>query len=238
MSLLSSWLAWANVPFVTALAIAVLFAILQATGLIGVLAGGDHDGAHDGDADGADGADHDGSADGDADGDSEHEGFSIAGLLGVGRVPLTFLLQCFAVTLGIAGLSLHTLVFGLRPPPNSALLWSIPGSLVIAFALTSAIARAAAKIFSTEGQEAKGRAELVGATGVVISSKVDREFGEVRLSAGTTTVRVVVSTEDDAPIPEGRDIVVVEYDRQRDRLIVSCLDAAAPDRPSKPSGVA
>lgn len=231
MTLLSSWLAWANVPFVSVLAIAVLFAILQATGLIGVLAGGDHDGAHD--------ADGDGDVDGDVDGaDGDHEGFSVAGLLGVGRVPLTFVLQSFAVTLGIAGLSLHTLVFGLRPPPTMALLWSLPASLVVAFALTSALSRVAAKIFSTEGQEAKGRSELVGATGVVISSKVDREFGEVRLSAGTTTVRVVVSTEDDQPIPEGRDIVVVEYDRQRDRLIVSSLDATAPERQRKPSGVA
>jgi membrane protein implicated in regulation of membrane protease activity len=235
MSVLLSWLAWANVPFLSVLAIAVLFAALQATGIIGVLAGGDHDGDHD--ADGA--ADADGDADGDADhdADAEHEGFSVAGLLGVGHVPLTFVLQSFAITLGITGLSAHMLAYGFVAPPARALLWSLPVSLAVAFTLTSLIASAAAKIFSTEGQEASRRAQLVGSTGVVISSKVDREFGEVRLSApGGVTVRVIVTTEADSPIAEGREIVVTDYDRDRDRLVVSALDED--DRARRRSGVA
>lgn len=228
MSVLLSWLAWANVPFLSVLAIAVLFAALQATGIIGVLAGGDHDGDADHDADGGD-SDHDA--------DGEHEGFSVAGLLGVGRVPLTFVLQSFAITLGITGLSVHMLAFGFAAPPLRALLWSLPVSLAVAFTLTSLVSRAAAKIFSTEGQEASRRAQLVGSTGVVISSKVDREFGEVRLSTpGGVTVRVIVTTEADSPIQEGREIVVTDYDKDRDRLVVSALDED--DRARRRSGAA
>jgi membrane protein implicated in regulation of membrane protease activity len=231
MVVLLSWLAWANVPFLSVLAIAVLFAALQATGIIGVLAGGDHDGDHDADAD------SDADADGDSDADAEHEGFSVAGLLGVGRVPLTFVMQSFAITLGITGLSAHMLAYGFVAPPARALLWSLPVSLTVAFTLTSLVARAAAKIFSSEGQEASRRAQLVGSSGVVISSKVDREFGEVRLSApGGVTIRVIVTTEDDTPIAEGREIVVTDYDRDRDRLIVSALDED--DRARRRSGAA
>jgi membrane protein implicated in regulation of membrane protease activity len=233
MSVLLSWLSWANVPFLSALAIAVLFATLQATGLLGLLAGGDHDGDHDGDADG----DVDGDADGDGDAHATHEGFSIAGLLGVGRVPLTFLLQSFAIALGIAGLSIHTIAYGVAAPPTRALLWSAPLAITIALALTSALARVAGRIFSTEGQEASRRSQLVGSTGVVISSRVDREFGEVRISTPTgVTVRVIVSTEDEQPIAEGNQVVVTEYDRERDRLVVAALDED--DRARRRSGAA
>jgi membrane protein implicated in regulation of membrane protease activity len=233
MSVLLSWLSWANVPFLSALAIAVLFATLQATGLLGLLAGGDHDGDHDGDADG----DVDGDADGDGDAHATHEGFSIAGLLGVGRVPLTFLLQSFAIALGIAGLSIHTIAYGVAAPPTRALLWSAPLAVTIALALTSALARVAGRIFSTEGQEASRRSQLVGSTGVVISSRVDREFGEVRISTPTgVTVRVIVSTEDEQPIAEGNQVVVTEYDRERDRLVVAALDED--DRARRRSGAA
>jgi hypothetical protein len=198
---------------------ALLFALLQATGILGLLAGGDHNG---------DGS-HDAHHDANADAHVEHDGFSVSGLLGVGRVPLTFIVQSFVIALGIAGLSLHTLVYGLHAPPLAALLWSGPASITIAFAITAALSRIAGKIFSIEGHEAPARAQLVGATGVVISSRVDRDFGEVRLRANDrTTVRVIVTTEDERPIPEGREVVVVEYDSSRDRLVVSALEAPSP----------
>src|SRR5262249_44809754 len=62
----SSLLAWANVPFTVALGVAIGFALLQMTGLLGLLAGG---GDHDGDADGGHEADHevDGGHEADAD---------------------------------------------------------------------------------------------------------------------------------------------------------------------------
>jgi hypothetical protein len=234
MSVLLSWLAWANVPFLSALGVAVLFALLQATGVLGMLAGGDHDGAdHDADgadhdADGADGAEHDG----------EH-GFSVTGLLGVGRVPLTFLLQAFAVSFGIAGLSINTLAYAPNAPPVIALLWALPTAFVVGFAVTAMVSRVAGKIFSTEGQEATGRGQLVGTSGVVISSRVDREFGEVRIEPRPgQTVRVVVTTRDEQPIVEGREVVVVEYDRERDRLIVAALESDADERAPPKSGAA
>src|SRR4051812_27324183 len=48
VSFLSSLLAWANAPFTVALGVALGFAVLQMTGLLGLFAGG---GDHEGDAD-------------------------------------------------------------------------------------------------------------------------------------------------------------------------------------------
>ncbi len=61
MPFISSLLAWANVPFTVALGVAVGFALLQMTGLLGLLAGG---GDHEGDADGGHEADHEAGHDG------------------------------------------------------------------------------------------------------------------------------------------------------------------------------
>jgi hypothetical protein len=225
MVILRAWLAWANVPFLSALGIAVLFAALQATGLLGLLAGGDHDGDGDADHDVEHGAGH----------DSDGPELSLFGLLGVGRVPLTFALQTFAISFGVGGLSITTLAFGALPPPTRALLWALPAALALAAVMTGIVSRVAGRIFSTEGQEPPSRAQLVGASGVVISTRVDDTFGEVRLSPiGAQPVRVVVTTRDEEPIPEGREIIVIEYDRDRDRLVVAPLEAETIGKKDRP----
>ncbi len=65
----------------------------------------------------------------------------------------------------------------------------------------------------------------MGHAGVVISSRIDAEFGEVRLKDKTGhTLRVICRTRDERPIPEGREVVIVDWDREGDRLYVAPLD--------------
>lgn len=227
MAFLESLLTWASVPYVVSIGVAVLFALLQATGLLGLLAGGDD---HDGDADG----DADSDAD-DADGDHDHDaqGFSVLADLGVGRVPLSILWQTFAFAFGFAGVAVN--VFYLSSAhvlPLWTLAVSLPLALVFGYVVTRQVGRIVARVVADPAQEATSRAGLVGQTGVVISSKVNAEFGEVRIrDRSGHVVRVACRVRvDDSVVPEHAEVVVVEYDREKDWLYVAPLEGAEPAR--------
>lgn len=270
MSFLSSLFAWASVPFTVALGVAVVFVLLQATGVLSLLAGGgDNDGDADGDADhdgsadhdvdhDADGGDHDvdHDADGDGDGDgddADHDadneadhagqhgvGHQILADLGVGRAPMSILWQTFAASFGFAGLATN-IFYAQRVGslPTQALLFSLPIAFVFAYAVTRGVSRVVGKLISNPNQEATSRKQLVGQSGVVISSKVNDEFGEVRLHDKTGHVlRIICRTRpSEKAILEGREVVIVEYDRERDQLFVAPLDDdddIAPPKPAAP----
>jgi membrane protein implicated in regulation of membrane protease activity len=243
-----SLLTWASVPFTVALGVAVSFALLQMTGLLGLLAGGgDHDG-HDGGHDGchdvdheadvgheAD-ADHDGDADqdadhGDDDADADHEqgqglGQQLLAGLGVGKVPLSIVWQTYAVAFGFAGVTANTIYLSLAGAlPLVTLAWTLPGAAVFGYAVTRLVTRAVGRVVADPRQEATTRKQLVGHGGVVISSRIDAEFGEVRIKDKTGhTLRVICRTRDERPIIEGREVVIVEYDREGDHLYVAPLE--------------
>ncbi len=235
MTLLDALLSWATLPYLIALGVAVLFAALQLSGVLGLLAGGDHDGDADadGDADGDASADHDGDADGDHDADDAagaslaSHGFSVGADLGVGRVPLSILWQTYALAFAFAGLAANIAVWSARRAlPLSTLAWSVPFSLAFGYAVTRLVGRVVGRAVSDPALEVTSRAGLVGKVGVVISSKVDGEFGEVRIPVRTGhVVRVTALVhENEPPIEEQREVVVVEYDRARDRLYVAPLE--------------
>ena len=243
---LSSLIAWANVPFTVALGVALGFALLQMTGLLGLLAGGEHgdsdhdaDGGHDADHEadaGHDGdADHEADADHDADHDHDHDADHdeshgvaqqlLAGL-GVGRVPLSIIWQTYAVTFGFAGIAANAAYAShAGAPPAWSLAWTVPGAALFGYVTTRLLARAIGRVVADPKQEATTRKQLVGHSGVVISSKIDAEFGEVRVKDKTGhTLRLICRTRDERPILEGRDVVIVDYDREGDRLYVAPLD--------------
>jgi membrane protein implicated in regulation of membrane protease activity len=244
----SSLLAWANVPFMVALGVAVGFALLQMTGLLGLLAGGgDHDGDADHDVDGGHDADADGDADHDADADHDHDqdhdadqdeahgfGHQLLAGLGVGKVPLSIIWQTYAVAFGFAGFAANTVYLsrtGALPAHN--LLWTVPMATVFGYLATRLLSRGVARLVADPQQEATTRKQLVGHSGVVISSRVDGEFGEVRIKDKTGhTLRVICRTRDEQAIPEGREVVVVDWDREGDRLYVAPLDQD--DEPPEP----
>jgi hypothetical protein len=219
-------IAWANVPFAVAGGIAIIFALLQVSGLLGVLTGG---GDHDADGDGE--IDADGDADGDADHDAEHGGDhagigeAIFGGLGVGRLPLSILWQSYAVVFAVTGLALNARFLG-STPPLVTLAWTVPSGLVVGYGVVAVLARVLGPVFATKPHEATSRAELVGLAGTVISSKVSREFGEIRIrDKSGHDVRVICRLAEGASVvPEGGRVVVVDYEAEGAGLLVAPLE--------------
>jgi membrane protein implicated in regulation of membrane protease activity len=201
VSFWSSLLAWGNVPFTVAVGVAVVFTLLSLSGALGWLAG-------DGDGDDADGHDADGDADGDDADDADGEG----------RLPMSVAWQTFAMVFGIVGLAMNSAFVGSRVPTVS-LLWTLPVSALAGWVATRLARRLLARL--TSGSEATSRGELVGQAGIVISSRVNAEFGEVRIKDKHGHVlRVVCRSETE--IPEGHEVVVIDTDA--DRVLVTPLE--------------
>lgn len=206
------------------------FALLHMSGLLGLLAGdGDADGDADADAD-ADG-DLDGDADADADHDGDHAGFGRAFLasIGAGKVPLLVLGETFLLSFALAGIAMNTVALTRTGDvPAYTLAWTLPVATLAAVLSTRALGTWLARILGGKAQEATSRAELVGLAGVVISSRVSAEFGEVRVRDKTGHVVRLVCRSQGGDIAEGRDVVVIDEDEADGRLIVAPLDAREP----------
>lgn len=199
--------AWANAPFTVAFGVATGVALLQASGAMSLLVG-DHEADADADVD----ADVDADADADGDTDAEHEG-SVLEHLGVGRIPFSLVWQTGAIAFAITGWALNARWLGSgEPPPTTTLLWTIPTGLVAALASIAGAARVLGPLFSPP--EATSRTALIGREGVVISSRVTPEFGEVRIRDDHGhDLRLICALAPGAePIVEGKAVVVVDVD--------------------------
>lgn len=214
MSLLRFIVAWANAPFTIVGGIAVVFALVQATGLLGLFGDHDADVDHDADLD-ADG-DADADADHDADGDHDEAGWSHAvfAAFGFGTLPFSVIWQSFAIVFAVTGLALNAHYLALGAPPLVSLAWTLPSGFVSGAAVVAVLARLFGPVFATKPHEATTRAELVGHAGVVISSKVDAEFGEVRIrDKSGLDLRVVCRIAPGVRAArEHENVVVVDYE--------------------------
>jgi membrane protein implicated in regulation of membrane protease activity len=231
-------IAWANVPFAIAAGVAALFALLQVTGVLGLIAGGgDGDADHDVDADVDHDVDHDvdTDADHDADADAEHQahgdrGWGIAALapLGLGRIPFSVIWQTYALAFALTGFGINLRYLGAAASvPLVSLAWTLPASLASGYVAVALVARLLGPVLSSKDQEATSRAQLVGQIGVVISSKVDQEFGEVRIrDKSGHDVRVICKLPKGTsePVAEHKSVVVVDYDQERGDLLVEAFD--------------
>ena len=244
MSVLGFLSAWANVPFAIAAGVAALFALLQVTGLLGVIAGGgegdadvDHDVDADVDMDHDVDAVHDVDADADHDADGEHEahgagdrGWGVAAVapLGVGKIPFSIIWQTYALAFAAIGFGLNLRYLGTAAEvPTGSLAWTVPASLVGGYVAVAIVARLLGPVLSSKGQEATSRAQLVGQIGIVISSKVDQEFGEVRIrDKSGHDVRVICKLPKGVaePVAEHKRVVVIDYEPERGELLVEALD--------------
>jgi hypothetical protein len=191
----------------------------------------DHDIAHDADHDVAHDADHDAAHDadhGDHEGDSAGPGVLslLLGMLGVGRVPLAIVWQTLFTMFGLTGVTVTTVAASLLGPPRPFFLaFSIPIALVAGSVLSASTVRGVARLIPSSSGDATRKRDLVGCTGVVISSRVDQEFGEVRLKDPLgRTLRLICHTLPGEPaLPEGAEVVVVDYERSQGHLFVSRL---------------
>ena len=131
-------------------------------------------------------------------------------------MPLSIVWQTLLTMFGITGM----VGASLKLP----LYVTIPVALVACFFLAAAVVRIIARLIPAASGVASARADLVGSMGVVISSKVTAEFGEARIKdSGGRVIRLVCYTHE-APIPEGAEVVVTGYDKDRDRLYVSAFN--------------
>jgi hypothetical protein len=223
VSALAFFTSWANSPFAIAIGAVGVFALLQATGLLGLLAGGGdagHDVDHDVDADGDADADGDHDAEGDHDGDGGERSLAAAALsaMGLGTIPLSMLWESFALAFGATGIAMNLHYFA-HPggPPVYTLAWTVPSAVATGCLSLAALTRVLGPVLSSKGQEATTRAQLVGQIGVVISSKVDGDFGEVRIrDRSGHDLRVVCKLAKDArAVPlERQSVVVVDCDEK------------------------
>ncbi len=240
MSALGFLLAWANAPFAVAAGIAGLFALLQVTGVLGLIAGGgdgdaDHDVDHDVDAD----ADHD--VDQDADHDAEHDqdhdqdhdgedrSWTSAALapLGFGKIPFSMIWQSFALVFAVVGFGLNLRFMDSGGPPLYSLAWTLPAGLLGGYMGVALLARVLGPVLSSKDQEATSRSQLIGQTGVVISTKVDAEFGEVRIldKSGHELLVVCKLAPGAKAMPkEHESVVVVDYAEDKGEVYVEALD--------------
>jgi hypothetical protein len=197
-------IAWPNAPFTVAFGIAALFALLQVSGVLGLLGGGsDHDGDHEVDHD----VDHD------------HAGF-------VGKIPFALIWQTWAIVFAITGLMLNVLFFGAVSTPMITLVWTLPAGIVAGAVAVALVSRLLGPVFATRPHEATSRAELVGLSGVVISSRVTDDFGEVRVrDKSGHDLRVICRLAPGSLPPREHDrVVVVEYVDDADALLVAPID--------------
>jgi membrane protein implicated in regulation of membrane protease activity len=230
-------IAWANVPFAIAAGVAALFALLQVTGVLGLIAGGgdgDADVDHDVDAEVDHDVDADHDAEHDADADQEHSagdrGWGVAALapLGVGKIPFSVIWQTYALAFALTGFALNLHYLGAAASvPLLSLAWTVPTSLVAGYVAVALVARILGPVLSSKEQEATSRSQLVGLVGVVISSKVDQEFGEVRIrDKSGHDVRVICKLPPGSakPVPEHKSVVVIDYEPERGELLVEALE--------------
>lgn len=216
MSGIGFLVSWANAPFAVAMGVVVVFSLLQASGVLGLIAGEAHDADHDVDHDLQDldhEADHDAEHD---DSDTAPVGGSLAAALGVGKLPFSLIWQTFALAAAGCGYALN-LRYLHEPggPPLYTLAWTLPSAALSGTAVVATAARLLGPIFSSKEHEATRRNELVGQIGIVISSKVDEHFGEVRIRDKTGhDIRVVCRlARAVATSPREREsVVVVECD--------------------------
>ncbi|UJR85143.1 OB-fold-containig protein [Sandaracinus amylolyticus] len=227
MSVLDWLSSWANVPFTVAGGATLLFALVQATGVLGLLGG--HD---DGDADGHAEGDGDGDADGHADAGHGSALEALLGPLAIGRVPLTLTVESAGLAFAIAGLSINsTYLDHPAGPPLVSLAWTLPIALLVGYGGAALVARVLAPIVDDRAQAATSRRELVGTIGVVISSRVSAEFGEVRLrDRSGHDVRVVCRVAPGTRELAERDEAVVVECSDDGTLYVAAFDEGEPER--------
>jgi membrane protein implicated in regulation of membrane protease activity len=116
-------------------------------------------------------------------------------------------------------------------PPPASLAWTVPLALLVGYCVVALVARILGPILSSKDQEATSRANLVGQIGVVISSRVDHDFGEVRIrDKSGHDVRVICKLPQgtSTAVAEHASVVVVDCDERGD-LLVEPLDDDASD---------
>ena len=167
-------------------------------------------------------ADVDVDADVDAGGHGGGPGLLVTVLspLGLGKVPLTILLQAFGLSWGLTGgLTSYALFAQYGQPVPWFLAVTIPASLAGGAIGTKLLVRMLAPLFKVTGK-AESHADLIGRLGRVTSLQVDAEYGEVCLETNGTPNYVVVRGQGELS-KRGDTVIVVGFDVGAQRPVVA-----------------
>jgi len=193
----------------------------------------------DGSADGHfDGFGHDGADVGDAghllDGGDGGDGAEASGMaalihaLHLRSVPVTVILSLI-ITFSwlICTIAMQLVSRALPAGSQSLLSWLVlAGSAIAALPLTSWSARPLAKVFSH--RRATSHTDLIGKTCVVRTGTVTTTFGEASLEDGGAGLVLRVRVDRELPVKRGDQMLIVEWDRERESFLVEPLDALDP----------
>lgn len=216
-----------------------LFVVVGAINLGDGSADGHFDGLGDHGADvgdvghhGADVADGGGSGDvGDGDGDAG-EGSAVAALINalhLRSVPATVIFSLIITFSWLVCTIAMQLVSRTSGADSQTLLgWLVlAGSPILALPLTSFSARPLAKVFVQ--RRATSFSDLIGKTCVVRTGTVTSTFGEASLEDGGAGLVLRVRVDRELSVKRGDQMLIVEWDRERESFLVEPLDALEPN---------
>lgn len=207
-----------NLPFTILLGVVILYWVIGLMGLVDLDAGG-------GETEGIDALAGEGVEGdlGDAEaGDSTGGGF-LKGLLwavGASDAPLIFVISLFYVLLWAFNVAANH-YFNPAFEGGKATLLLLP-VVVGAFVLTRLLVRPLRPVMKMI-RDSEKPVEIVGSSGVVRSSTLDREFGEVEIETAERTLILRARVSDETELAKGDRILVVSREEEGDTYIVRAL---------------
>ena len=229
----------ALIPYLVSITIVLFMFIIQAALLLIAGVGVDFDADHDVDLDADVDLDLDVDADidvdvnhdldihdFDVDHDVDHD-FSLGRALsplGVGQVPLSIVFYAYALSFGVGGVATSFLMSQLFTAALWFLFITVPVSLVIGWHVTKHSIKFVAPLLKTSGI-AEDMSSIVGRSGRVTSMQVTDKFGEAAITINGALNHVIVKTFDDEIIEKNSPIVVVDFDKESKRPIVTRMKA-------------
>lgn len=189
--------AWYVLPFVFALTLATMLFVVE------IIFGGLSDFGLDFDADG------DLDFDLDFDSDFELDMPHLLSWLGLGKVPVSILLELTLFFFGAMGLFIMSIV-----PNPLGLVIALPVSLIFTVQATHFLAIKISNIMPQHSTTSKHPSQLIGEVGSSLST-VEDSFGQVSVNGAVVNARTTGST-----ISRGTEVVLVSYDDERRHYIV------------------
>ncbi len=213
---------WWNLPFLIMLGLVAVFFVLQLVGIF------DHD--HDVDAD------HDLDHDVDADADHDHDAdvadaaaswHDVLAFFGVGKVPFMVVWVTFFLFTGFTGIFFNRILSVSRP--GGYIVWYFFVVFFVALFVGAIgvrlFSRLAAKLVDTGGRGSSQKHELAGRVGVVASTVLNADFGEVRVRDDHGNELLVHGrlAAGEAPLAHESKVVLVDFDADKELFWVAAI---------------
>ncbi|MEW6443150.1 MAG: hypothetical protein AB1640_19605 [bacterium] len=152
----------------------------------------------------------------------------VLNFLGIGRVPLSILLQVFLLTFGFAGFFGNRLLEPLLSSPAAYVWISSSGAFVLGVLACRTLGGALARRMPMTETYVRSKSQLVGRRGEVTLAHGDAGTALVRDESGTLQSVSVRSRR--SPLPVGASVLLVAYDRDAETFLVEADPLATTDR--------